>query len=113
MNAAMALNSEIAHRQGPISRGVPLLIHGALKPTPNENEDSDMIDEQTALTPEARAALERMDAIGDAWAAISDLLIPEPDLHVVDRERLHRLVELLAGEYQAASTRFTRALHEG
>lgn len=62
------------------------------------------------LTPAARAALDDMDAIGDALGAVSDLLIPEPDLHAVDRERLQRLVDLLARDYQEARESFTRAL---
>lgn len=62
--------------------------------------------------PAAREAMDRMDAIGDGWKAISDLLIPEPDLHVVNRDRLQRLLDILADDYREASERFTQAMHQ-
>lgn len=68
------------------------------------------INRRQALPPQAREALDRMDAIGDGWAAVSDLMIPEPDLHVVNREKLCRLLDILAGEYRKASEELSNAL---
>ncbi|GGW23730.1 hypothetical protein [Vreelandella hamiltonii] len=68
------------------------------------------INRRQSLPESARDALDRMDAIGDGWAAVSDLMVPEPDLHVVNRERLCRLMEILAGEYRKASEELSAAL---
>lgn len=63
------------------------------------------------LNDQARDALERMDQIGNGWAAVSDLMIPEKDLHCVDRDRLAGLLDLLAREYHEAREAFTAALN--
>lgn len=68
------------------------------------------LERQTPLSPQAREALERMDQIGDGWRAISDLMIPEKDLHTVDRDALAGLLDLLAREYRQAREAFTQAL---
>lgn len=58
-------------------------------------------------------ALERLDHIATCQAAVSDLLIPEADLHIVNRDRLAGLLAFLAIEQQLALERLTVALSSG
>ena len=58
-------------------------------------------------------ALDRLDHIATCQAAISDLLIPGPDLHVVNRDRLAGLLAFLDAERQLARERLTVALASG
>lgn len=52
--------------------------------------------------PEAIRHMERLNMLGDCWAAVADLMIPEKDLHIVDRDRLAALLGFLQQEYNAA-----------
>lgn len=58
-------------------------------------------------------ALNRLDHIANCQAAISDLLIPETDLHQVNRDRLSGLLAFLDAERQLARERLTVALASG
>lgn len=60
--------------------------------------------------PEALRLLERMDLLGDCWAAVTDLMIPDKDLHLVDRDKLAALLGFLQREYDQAREAFTAAL---
>lgn len=64
----------------------------------------------SCLNREAIEQLERMDLIGDCWSVITDLMIPEKDLHLVDREKLAALLGFLHREYEEARRGFTQAL---
>ncbi|CDM42407.1 hypothetical protein [Ectopseudomonas oleovorans] len=64
------------------------------------------------LTPEAQRHLERLDTIGRCWTAVTDLMVPEKDLHVVDRDTLSCLFNFLAEEYDKARQGFTEALKD-
>lgn len=58
-------------------------------------------------------ALDRLDDIAACQAAVSDLLIPETDLHTVNRDRLAGLLAFLDAERQLARERLTVALASG
>lgn len=58
----------------------------------------------------AVADRDRLDTISTCWTAVSDLMIPESDLHVVDRAKLATLLGFLASEYQDARKRITQPL---
>jgi hypothetical protein len=58
-------------------------------------------------------ALDRLDHIATCQAAVSDLLIPETDLHVVNRDRLAGLLAFLDAERQLAREQLTVALASG
>lgn len=60
--------------------------------------------------PQAMHYLERLDTLGDCWAAVTDLMIPEKDLHLVDRDKLAALLNFLHKEYELARQGFTQAL---
>lgn len=59
------------------------------------------------LTPDAQHYLERLDTIGRCWAAVTDLMIPEHDLHAVDRNGLACLFRFLSDESDKAWRGFT------
>lgn len=58
-------------------------------------------------------ALERIDHIATCQAAVSDLLIPEADLHAVNRDRLAGLLAFLDAERRLAREQLTVALASG
>ncbi len=58
-------------------------------------------------------ALDRLDHIATCQEAVTDLLIPETDLHVVNRDRLAGLLAFLDVERQLARERLTVALASG
>ncbi len=58
-------------------------------------------------------ALDRLDHIATCQAAISELLIPEPDLHPVSRDRLAGLLAFLDTERQLAREQLAEALAAG
>ena len=60
--------------------------------------------------PEALRLLERMDLLGDCWAAVTDLMIPDKDLHLVDRNKLSVLLGFLQTEYEQAREGFSAAI---
>lgn len=55
-------------------------------------------------------ALDRLDHIATCQEAVSDLLIPETDLHVVNRDKLAGLLAFLDVERQLAREQLTVAL---
>jgi hypothetical protein len=55
--------------------------------------------------PPAIEALDRLNQIAACQQAVSDLLIPETDLHVVNRDRLAGLLAFLDVESQLARER--------
>lgn len=63
--------------------------------------------------PEAMRHLERLDMLGDCWAAITGLMIPEKDLHLVNRDQLAALLGFLQKEYDAAREAFSEAIRKG
>lgn len=62
------------------------------------------------LNQTAVAALDRLDTISASLSAVSDLMNPEKDLHLVDRGTLATLLCFLTNEYQDARQCFTKAL---
>lgn len=50
----------------------------------------------------AQSALARIDTLTRCLGAVSDLMIPERDLHIVNRDSLACLLDFFAREYQAA-----------
>jgi len=58
-------------------------------------------------------ALDRLDHIATCQEAVTDLLIPETDLHVVNRDRLAGLLAFLDAERQLAREQLTVALASG
>jgi len=58
-------------------------------------------------------ALERLDQVATCQEAVTDLLIPETDLHVVNRDRLAGLLAFLDVERQLAREQLTVALASG
>jgi hypothetical protein len=58
-------------------------------------------------------ALDRLDQLAICQAAVSELLIPEADLHVVNRDRLAGLLAFLDTERQLAREQLTVALASG
>jgi len=58
-------------------------------------------------------ALDRLDHIANCQAAISELLIPQPDLHHVNRDRLAGLQAFFDAERQLAREQLTVALASG
>lgn len=62
------------------------------------------------LNPVAAAAMARLDTLTQCLGAVSDLMIPERDLHVVDRDRLAILLDFLARECSEARECFTQAI---
>lgn len=58
-------------------------------------------------------ALDRLDHIAACQAAISELLIPETDLHTVNRDRLAGLLAFFDAERQLAGERLEVALASG
>lgn len=58
-------------------------------------------------------ALDRLDHIATCQEAVSDLLIPEADLHVVNRDKLAGLLAFLDVERQLAREQLTVALKSG
>lgn len=53
--------------------------------------------------PEFNAALDRLDTVGTCIEAVVDLLVPEMDLHAVQRDRFATLLHFLQQEQQAAT----------
>lgn len=58
-------------------------------------------------------ALGRLDQIANCQEAVSDLLIPETDLHAVNRDRLAGLLAFFDAERQLAREQLTAALASG
>jgi hypothetical protein len=58
-------------------------------------------------------ALDRLDHIAICQAAVSELLIPANDLHVVNRDKLAGLQAFLHAEQQIAFEQLTLALASG
>jgi hypothetical protein len=54
------------------------------------------------MTPAAQYALERIDTLTRCMGAVSQLLDPAPDLHLVKRESLACLIEYFALEFEEA-----------
>lgn len=59
------------------------------------------------LNPATQSALSRISLLNNCLGVVSELMIPQCDLHVVDRDRLACLLGFLHQEYEAAE----RALH--
>jgi hypothetical protein len=64
----------------------------------------------STLNKEAHAALDRMDQLAALWRLISDLLIPEKDLHVIDRDGFASASDFINTEYREARDAFEAAL---
>jgi hypothetical protein len=62
------------------------------------------------LNKEAQGCLYHLSTIGRSLKAIADLLVPEPDLHAVDREGLACLMDVLHREYDKAYAALVDAL---
>lgn len=62
------------------------------------------------LSPVAQAALERLNTLHQCWRAVNDLMIPENDLHQVNRDALAVLLDFLQRESEAATEGFTQAI---
>ncbi len=58
-------------------------------------------------------ALDRLNQIASCQQAVSDLLIPETDLHVVNRDRLAGLLAFLDAESQLAREQLAVVLNSG
>jgi hypothetical protein len=58
-------------------------------------------------------ALDRIDQIAACQEAVSDLLIPETDLHVVNRDKLALLLSFLLIEHRIARDQLAKALQSG
>ncbi len=54
------------------------------------------------LNPAAQSAMSRISTLTRCLGAVSDLMVPERDLHIVDRDRLACLLDFLHQEYEAA-----------
>ena len=64
-----------------------------------------------ALSQSALNALDRMRQVAAVWKAITDLAIPEADLHTIDRDNLAMALDFLAREHAQATARLEAALH--
>jgi len=61
---------------------------------------------------QARQAAERLRELDKALRALGDILTPEQDLTLVDREALACLVDLVAGEIAATRRRLEAAIYD-
>lgn len=53
------------------------------------------------LDPVAQSAMSRLSTLTNCLGAVSDLMAPERDLHIVNRDRLACLLDFLLQEYEA------------
>ena len=61
----------------------------------------------------ALSALDRLDHIAACLEAVSDLVAPETDLHLVDRDKFALLLAFLLTEQRQASDQLARELKPG
>ncbi len=66
-----------------------------------------------SVQPPVIEALDRLNQIAACQQAVSDLLIPETDLHVVNRDLLAGLLAFLDAESQLAREQLTVVLNSG
>lgn len=64
------------------------------------------------LSKEATRALDRMDDMARIWRAFGDLMIPETDLHIVNRDNLAIAIDVIRRDYEAARDAFEAAIDE-
>jgi hypothetical protein len=63
----------------------------------------------SVLSKEAHAALDRMDQLAALWRLISQLLAPEKDLSLIDRNGFATATDFLDTEYRQARDAFEAA----
>lgn len=62
------------------------------------------------LSPAAECAMSRISTLTRCLDAVGDLMIPEQDLSVVDRDGVACLIAFLAKEYEVAQRSFRQAM---
>ncbi|TWH63844.1 hypothetical protein LX59_03008 [Azomonas agilis] len=65
---------------------------------------------KSAMNYEAKELLERLDTLATCWSVIADLMIPEKDMHLIDRSALSTLLCFLTEEQSKAREGLAQAL---